>query len=707
MAKQVINFGTAINDGTGDPLRVGAQKINSNFTELYDLLGGSESISIVTKITTGPGLVASSAAGDITIRTLPASQTEPGSVTIGSGINVDEDGVISVTPYSLPKASTNILGGIKVGDNLSINNEGVLSAVATPYTLPTASPTVKGGVKIGNGLEVLDGVLNVTTSEIAAALQNGTATLQLQDAGETNGILKASGALNLLSGSDGVTDTNYMTLKWALDIDGVESSKNSLMLLSTSGVTLAVTDEAEQLKFWNFDHAGVLTIPATSEVAGWISATPGTYPMLLAGSNDGLNGGPELNWANNALGNDPFDANVTRNSMWINDSGVVFSIDANSESPTYWQFKTDKTTVLPGTLTLTGDPSSLLSGITSLENYIAGRQSLIAPLESQLTSLSDQLIYWEGILAQGPSNPLFDQALALQSSLLGQISSIQSQISGYNAQIASAQSFIDGYETQLEVITVTLSVDPVSDALIVEGGLISGTNSISLKGRDQLGSTTGGDVNIQAGSSQLGSGGVVRITGAPIYANQISSQGNVEITGGNSGNNVNRSAGDVVIKGGVSGVGIESGDVFISGGGASSPQLGSNGGNVSITGGYRYGAGPVGFDEPGDSQAGAVYIGQYYTRLVQIGGAQSSTVSISTGNNYELFDQPDQVWEFDTNGRIVMPTTSIAPATSTGTTGDKAGMFAIDASYIYYCTADYTDGIADIWKRTAHGTGTW
>lgn len=35
MSKQLINVGTAANDGTGDTLRTAAIKINSNFTEVY------------------------------------------------------------------------------------------------------------------------------------------------------------------------------------------------------------------------------------------------------------------------------------------------------------------------------------------------------------------------------------------------------------------------------------------------------------------------------------------------------------------------------------------------------------------------------------------------------------------------------------------------------------------------------------------------
>lgn len=38
MAKQTINIGTVANDGTGDTLRVSFNKINENFTEVYELI---------------------------------------------------------------------------------------------------------------------------------------------------------------------------------------------------------------------------------------------------------------------------------------------------------------------------------------------------------------------------------------------------------------------------------------------------------------------------------------------------------------------------------------------------------------------------------------------------------------------------------------------------------------------------------------------
>ena len=41
MTKQTLDIGTNANDGTGDTLRSGGQKINDNFSELYSTLGGN------------------------------------------------------------------------------------------------------------------------------------------------------------------------------------------------------------------------------------------------------------------------------------------------------------------------------------------------------------------------------------------------------------------------------------------------------------------------------------------------------------------------------------------------------------------------------------------------------------------------------------------------------------------------------------------
>ena len=62
MAQQTINIGTSANDGTGDPLRTAFDKVNDNFTELYNDDAGD-----VGSITGGTGITASSSTGDVTL----------------------------------------------------------------------------------------------------------------------------------------------------------------------------------------------------------------------------------------------------------------------------------------------------------------------------------------------------------------------------------------------------------------------------------------------------------------------------------------------------------------------------------------------------------------------------------------------------------------------------------------------------------------
>ena len=75
-----------------------------------------------------------------------------------------------VRPYTLPTATSTNLGGIKVGDNLTIDADGTLSGAA-PYALPAATTSTLGGVKAGSNLTVYaDGTLALGKSGVTGAL---------------------------------------------------------------------------------------------------------------------------------------------------------------------------------------------------------------------------------------------------------------------------------------------------------------------------------------------------------------------------------------------------------------------------------------------------------------------------------------------------------------------------------------------------------
>ena len=48
MAKQTVDLGSSANDGTGDSIRSGGDKINDNFTELFNALGNGTTIAANT-----------------------------------------------------------------------------------------------------------------------------------------------------------------------------------------------------------------------------------------------------------------------------------------------------------------------------------------------------------------------------------------------------------------------------------------------------------------------------------------------------------------------------------------------------------------------------------------------------------------------------------------------------------------------------------
>ncbi|MGN0697166.1 MAG: hypothetical protein ACI4JV_00245 [Ruminiclostridium sp.] len=65
----------------------------------------------------------------------------------------------------IPIATAESVGGVKIGDNLTISEDGTLSANSGGYTLPVATADTLGGVKIGDNITVTDdGTISVDLS---------------------------------------------------------------------------------------------------------------------------------------------------------------------------------------------------------------------------------------------------------------------------------------------------------------------------------------------------------------------------------------------------------------------------------------------------------------------------------------------------------------------------------------------------------------
>ena len=166
MAKQVIGIGTTANDGTGDSLRVSAEKSNDNFTEVYTLLGDGATLpsGIVTTLTAGTNVTLSGSTGNVTINA---------SITGGS--------TAEVSANTLVVTGVSTLGVITGATSL-----GVVDVFATTLT----------GNLTGN---VTGNVTGNLTGDVTGDGSNLTGITTLIQAGDNVTVTTASGITTISS----------------------------------------------------------------------------------------------------------------------------------------------------------------------------------------------------------------------------------------------------------------------------------------------------------------------------------------------------------------------------------------------------------------------------------------------------------------------------------------------------------------------------
>ena len=113
MAKQDIDVGTTANDGTGDNLRAGAQKVNANFAEVYTLLGDGTTLSSDT-------VTLNTATQTLTNKTLTSAIVASSFDMNGTELILDADADTSIT------ADTDDIIHFKLGGNDRVTFESGL-----------------------------------------------------------------------------------------------------------------------------------------------------------------------------------------------------------------------------------------------------------------------------------------------------------------------------------------------------------------------------------------------------------------------------------------------------------------------------------------------------------------------------------------------------------------------------------------------------
>ena len=162
MTQQLINVGTLIGDNTGDPGRTAFQKINSNFGELYNGIGGAILLSAVAGTNT---VTATSTTYTAYFTGSTVSFVAAGANTGATTLNINGLGAKAITKQGSTALTQ---GDIKLGQIVMLTYDGTRFQIIPSKIIPIASALDFGAV--GNGVTDDTAAINLAI----AALNAGT-----------------------------------------------------------------------------------------------------------------------------------------------------------------------------------------------------------------------------------------------------------------------------------------------------------------------------------------------------------------------------------------------------------------------------------------------------------------------------------------------------------------------------------------------------
>jgi hypothetical protein len=296
MAKQVINTGTTVNDGTGDSLRSAGAKINQNFDEIYSVLGTGETIGTVTGVQAGEGIGVLNQAGTVTVTNTAPNRGSFKILAVQGQENIVADGLADTLTLV---AGTNVtLSTNATTDTLTINAQSNVQ-------LPSDWSAVSGVTRIINkpvfAVVATSGSYTDLANKPALAAVSTTGAYNDLTGKPTLATVATSGLYSDLSGKPTLFSGAYVDL----------TGKPSLATVATTGSYNDLADKpasTSQVQVdWNQATTSAVdfiknkpTIPAAQLQSDWTQTNNiakdfiKNKPALFSGAYADLTGRPTL-----------------------------------------------------------------------------------------------------------------------------------------------------------------------------------------------------------------------------------------------------------------------------------------------------------------------------------------------------------------------------------------------------------------------------
>lgn len=351
MAIQVINTGTSANSGNGDTLRAAFNKVNSNFNELYNLIGSVDKIEdivgswIENSITTGLSISYNESSNTATFALTGATTQTIGGVIIGDNLSINNGVISGLSPYVLPVASTTVLGGVRSSNTVLVDENARIF-------VPPATTSTLGVVSVNTGLSVNDGALSLdlsginqhllpdlnlaydlgSTSSQWRSLYLGTSTLYLGGTAVSvnNGLLTVDGQ------PSNPFDQN-LNISNSVHFNSLQLTTGIITVNTGSNFDLYVSSDGNTVHSINLNTDGVLNISGKTRFNSDVHG--GTNNRLYLSGNDDISS-PSISIPNHINGTSTF-------LLIENQLGGGVSIATNSKN---WNFNDQGQLSVPGNI---------------------------------------------------------------------------------------------------------------------------------------------------------------------------------------------------------------------------------------------------------------------------------------------------------------------------------------------------------------------